>query len=139
MVIWFIFDILLLYFSSKLTMKSLPWRCTSMLHLVSMRRTPFSSFCRYKNINSRTYKAWDIQLNVKRKMYIFIKTPCRWLCRSIGLFVLKTFGNPIIAKFSPAQCQLSFSFAGLRLALFPLNPSHPHPPPMIVFCESIRF
>ena len=31
--------------------------------------------------------------------------------------------HKLIAKLSPAQCHLSFSFAGLRLALFPLNPS----------------
>ena len=35
--------------------------------------------------------------------------------------------HKLIAKLSPAQCHLSFSFAGLRLALFPLNPS-PTPP-----------
>ena len=33
------------------------------------------------------------------------------------------------AKLSPAQFQLSFSFAGLRLALFLINPpTHPSPP-----------
>ena len=43
-----------------------------------------------------------------------------WLSPGIYLFIAKLSSSPMSA---------SFSFAGLRLALSSLNPSHPHPHP----------